>query len=175
MFIITVRNKNSDRSECKKQSGNLLETVKLKELLYSPRGFQEMEAPRFQDSRHMNVVRLSALRTARLYTLTHPRKYSWYSFLSEAESTPGSTLRPEGLSTKNSNGTIGNRTRDLPACSAVPQPTRVSPLLETAKHNIRHTSQFSYFSKHSIRHMMFFNYSYKVMQFYTQSYCTQMK
>ena len=24
---------------------------------------------------------------------------------------------------KNSNGTIGNRTRDLPACSAVPQPT----------------------------------------------------
>jgi hypothetical protein len=23
----------------------------------------------------------------------------------------------------NSNGTIGNRTRDLPACSAVPQPT----------------------------------------------------
>ena len=24
---------------------------------------------------------------------------------------------------KNSNNTIGNRTRDLPACSAVPQPT----------------------------------------------------
>ena len=24
---------------------------------------------------------------------------------------------------KNSNDTIGNRTRDLPACSAVPQPT----------------------------------------------------
>jgi len=31
------------------------------------------------------VVRLSALRTGRLY----PRKYSWYSFLLEAESTPG--------------------------------------------------------------------------------------
>ena len=30
--------------------------------------------------------RLSALRTGRLY----PRKYSWYSFLLEAESTPGS-------------------------------------------------------------------------------------
>jgi len=27
------------------------------------------------------------------------------------------------MSRKNSNGTIGNRTRDLPACSAVPQPT----------------------------------------------------
>jgi hypothetical protein len=28
---------------------------------------------------------------------------------------------------KNSNDTIGNRTRDLPACSAVPQPTTAHP------------------------------------------------
>jgi hypothetical protein len=62
----------------------------------------------------MKVVRLSALRTGRLYP---PRKYSWYSSLLEAESTPGH------LAMKNSNDTIGNRTRDLPACSAVPQPT----------------------------------------------------
>jgi len=48
-------------------------------------GFQEVEAPRFRDNWHMNVVRLSALRTGCLY----PRKYSWYSFLLEAESTPG--------------------------------------------------------------------------------------
>jgi len=34
-----------------------------------PRGFQEVEAPRFQDNRHMEVARLSALRTVRLY---HP-------------------------------------------------------------------------------------------------------
>ena len=32
-----------------------------------PRGFQEVEAPRFQDNGHMKVVRLSALRTGRLY------------------------------------------------------------------------------------------------------------
>jgi len=32
-----------------------------------PRGFQEDEAPRFQDSQHMKVVRLSALRTGQLY------------------------------------------------------------------------------------------------------------
>jgi hypothetical protein len=31
------------------------------------RGFQEVEAPRSQDERHMKVVRLSALRTGRLY------------------------------------------------------------------------------------------------------------
>ena len=29
--------------------------------------FQEVEAPRFQDSRHMKVVSLAALRTGRLY------------------------------------------------------------------------------------------------------------
>jgi hypothetical protein len=32
-----------------------------------PWGFHEVEAPRFQDNRHMKVVRLSALRTGRLY------------------------------------------------------------------------------------------------------------
>ena len=32
-----------------------------------PGGSQEVEAPRFQDSRHMKVVRLSALNTGRLY------------------------------------------------------------------------------------------------------------
>jgi len=50
-----------------------------------PRGFQEVEVPRFQDIQHMKVVRLSALHTGRLYP---PRKYSWHSFLLEDESTP---------------------------------------------------------------------------------------
>ena len=35
--------------------------------LSRPRGFQEVEAPRFQDIRHIKVVRLSALRTGHLY------------------------------------------------------------------------------------------------------------
>jgi hypothetical protein len=33
-----------------------------------PSGFQNVESPRFQDNRHMKEVRLSALRTGRLYT-----------------------------------------------------------------------------------------------------------
>jgi hypothetical protein len=33
-----------------------------------PRRFQEVEAPIFQDNRHMKVVRLSVLGTGRLYT-----------------------------------------------------------------------------------------------------------
>jgi hypothetical protein len=32
-----------------------------------PLGLQEVEAPRFLDNRHMKVVRLSALRTGRIY------------------------------------------------------------------------------------------------------------
>jgi hypothetical protein len=33
-----------------------------------PLGFQEVQAPEFLDNRHMKVVRLSALRTGRLYS-----------------------------------------------------------------------------------------------------------
>jgi hypothetical protein len=41
--------------------------VKVKLSLYRPWGFQEVEAPRFQDNRHMKVVRLSALCTSHPY------------------------------------------------------------------------------------------------------------
>ena len=41
--------------------------VKVKQSHYRPTGFQEVEAPRFQENWHMKVVRLSALRTGRLY------------------------------------------------------------------------------------------------------------
>ena len=39
--------------------------LKVKQSHYRPRGFQEVEVPRFQDNRHMKVARLSALRTGR--------------------------------------------------------------------------------------------------------------
>jgi hypothetical protein len=41
---------------------------KIKQSHYRPRGFEEVEAPRFQDSQHMKVVRLSALHTGCLYS-----------------------------------------------------------------------------------------------------------
>ena len=48
----------------------------------------------------------------------HPRKYSWYSFLLEAESTRGPYCdRKDFMSTKNSNDTSWDRTSDLPICS----------------------------------------------------------
>jgi hypothetical protein len=42
-----------------------------------------------------------------------PRKYSWYSFRTQSHNAVGRIM-----SIKNSNNIIGNRTRDLPVCSA---------------------------------------------------------
>jgi len=50
-----------------------------------PEGSRRLKRPEFLDNQHIKVVRLSALRTGRLYT---PWKYCWYSFLLEAGSTP---------------------------------------------------------------------------------------
>ena len=88
--------------------------AKVKESHYRPR--QALRVPggwgRFQYNRHMKVVRLSALSTGRLYP-PRPRRYS----LSRPQ---GHSATRRIMSKKNYNDTIGNRTRDLPACSAVP-------------------------------------------------------
>jgi len=42
-------------------------TVKVKQFLDRPWGFQEVQASRFQDNRYWKVVRLSNLCTGRLY------------------------------------------------------------------------------------------------------------
>ena len=50
--------------------------------------FQQVEAPRFQDNRHMKVVRLSALRTDRLYHQVLFSVRGWFD--------PRIIVRPEG-------------------------------------------------------------------------------
>jgi hypothetical protein len=80
--------------------------------LYRPWGIQEVEASKFRDNRHMKVVRLSA-----------PAAFTPQEIFLVLISVIG-WVDPHGHSAAGRIvNDIGNRTSDLPARRAVPQPT----------------------------------------------------
>jgi hypothetical protein len=87
------------------------------------------QALRVPGGRGSQISRQCSHKGGKVVSPTHrsplsTKKYSWYSFLSEAESTPGPQCgRKDYVNEKNSTDTIGNRTRDLPVSSTVPQLT----------------------------------------------------
>jgi hypothetical protein len=86
-----------------------------------PEGCDTSRLPHLLDNRLTDggeVVSLTR-RPAALY----PQEDSWYSFLLEAESPQGHSAAGRIRSFEKSSDLVGNRTRDLPACSTVPEPT----------------------------------------------------
>jgi hypothetical protein len=97
--------------------------VKVKQSHYRP-----WQALRFPGGWGSQTLRQSAHESGKVVSPTHrpslPQEIFMYSFLLEAESTPGPWCdRKDYVNVmKNSNETIGNRFHDLPVCNAVPQP-----------------------------------------------------
>jgi hypothetical protein len=83
--------------------------------LESPWEFQEAEAPRFQYYPHMKMLRLSALHTGRIYP---PGNIPGTHFCWRLSQPQGHSAAGRIMSMKISNDSIGNRNRDLPACTA---------------------------------------------------------
>jgi hypothetical protein len=94
--------------------------------------YTELDRPWGSRKSRLQVSRKSLHECGKVVSLPQrrplsPRKYSWYSFLLEAESSPEPLCSRKDYIMKNSSDIIENRTRDLPACGAKRQLTAPPP------------------------------------------------
>ena len=85
------------------------------------------QSPRVPGARGSQISRQSAHEGGKFVSPTHrpplpPENIPGTHFCWRLSSPQGHTAAGRIMSVKNNNDTIGNRTRDLPACSAVPRP-----------------------------------------------------
>jgi hypothetical protein len=99
--------------------------VKGKAILDRLWGLQEVEVPRFQDNRHMKVVRSSTLGTGRLCP---PRSIPGTHFLQRLSRSQGHSVARRTMLMKNSSESIGNRTREHTSSREWSQPTGPPPV-----------------------------------------------
>ena len=85
-----------------------------------PEGSRRVKAPSFCHNGTVMVVGCQPYAPATFTPRSIPDKHTWYSFLLEAESTPGPLCDRQDYVMEKNPDTIGNRTRDLPVCSVVP-------------------------------------------------------
>jgi len=94
----------------------------------APMGSRRLRLPEFLDSRHMTVARLSAPCNGRLYSQE-------ISLVFTCVSPSQGRSAAWRISIENPIDPIGNRTRDPPSCSAVPEPTEFQ---HTSRHKWLH-------------------------------------
>jgi hypothetical protein len=94
-----------------------------------------VEGSRFNKNRYTNVVRLAPA------TFTPQKIFMLLTSVRGCVDCIGHSAAGRIMSMKNSNDIIENRTRDLPVCSAVPQPTAppCAPLRRVLLENVRDT------------------------------------
>ena len=145
---------NTTNNEVHCLRNELLHFVKVKQSLYRPWGFQEVEAPRFHDNQHMKMVRLSALHTGSLYLLVLISVRGWVD--------PRAIVWPEGLCQwKMPTTPSGIEPATFwPVTRCLNQLRHHMPLLHISKTNISRHTPYSIFdnkilaqSKHEVKNV----------------------
>jgi len=112
-----------------------------------PEGSRRLRLPDFKT---ISTWRWQGCQPYALATFTPPRNIPGTHFCQRLSQPQGHGAARRIMSKKNSIDTIGNQTRDLPACSAVPQPTAPprAPANENTDFKLHNIMMWTHFQLH---------------------------